>query len=320
MRLPLDRIELSVIDSHTGGEPTRTVIGGAPDLAGATIAEQLEDLRSRFDWVRTALLDEPRGHPAMVGALLLPPVHPDAVARVIFFNNIGYLGMCGHGTIGVAATLAYLGKISPGEHLLETGVGNIRFHLHEDNRVSLFNVPSYRAQKNVAVDTPNFGRLTGDVAYGGNWFFLCGDHGLELRMDNLPQLYACTREIRAALEAAGQQGEQRGVIDHIELVGPPAHGDADAKNFVLCPGGEYDRSPCGTGTSAKLACLAADGRLAPGQRWVQESITGSLFEACYEVQGEKILPRIVGEAFITAEVKVVINPIDPLTFGLGFSR
>ncbi|PQO42259.1 proline racemase family protein [Blastopirellula marina] len=315
MALPTDRIELSVIDSHTGGEPTRTIIGGGPDLKGESVAEQIADFRAHYDWVRTALTHEPRGYEAMVGALLLHPDNSDAVARVVFFNNVGYIGMCGHGTIGVAATLAYLGKISPGEHLLETISGDVLFTLHEDNRVSLVNVPSYRYRQSVPVQTQSFGEVTGDIAYGGNWFYLCSDHGQEISMDNLAQLQQCSREIREAIDAAGIGGADGGIIDHIELMGPPRREDADAANYVYCPGGQYDRSPCGTGTSAKLACLAADGKLAEGDTWRQESVTGSLFEGSYQQQGDKILPRIMGEAFITAETKVVIDPIDPLTFG-----
>lgn len=315
MPLPTDRIELNVIDSHTGGEPTRTIIGGAPTLAGETVAEQIAELESDHDWIRTALTHEPRGYEAMVGALLLHPDNSDAVARVVFFNNVGYLGMCGHGTIGVAATLAYLGNISPGEHLLETIVGDVIFTLHEDNRVSFANVPSYRYQQSVAIQTPSFGELTGDIAFGGNWFYLCNDHGLEISMNNLEQLRLCGREIRQTLDAEGICGADGGIIDHIELVGPPNREDADAVNYVYCPGGEYDRSPCGTGTSAKLACLAAAGKLAPGDTWRQESVTGSLFEGTYQPCGDKIVPRIMGEAFVTAETKVVIDPIDPLTFG-----
>ncbi len=315
MPLPTDRIELNLIDSHTGGEPTRTIIGGAPPLRGDSIAAQLHNLRTHYDWIRTALVTEPRGWDAMIGALLLQPENAEAVARVIYFNNGGYLGMCGHGTIGVAATLAYLGNISPGEHLLETVVGDVLFHLHEDNRVSFVNVPSYRFRQGVTVETESFGPLRGDIAFGGNWFFLCDEHPLELSLKNLPQLKKCTLEIRQGIAQAALSGENGGIIDHIELTGPPNRADADAVNFVLSPGGEYDRSPCGTGTSAKLACLAADGKLKPGQRWGQESITGSLFEASYTEHHDKILPRITGEAFVVAETKAVIDPIDPLTFG-----
>ncbi|MBI1246367.1 hydroxyproline-2-epimerase [bacterium] len=317
MALPTDRLELNVIDSHTGGEPTRTIIGGAPDLTGDNIAEQIECLRAEYDWIRTALTHEPRGYEAMVGALLLGPENPDAVARVVYFNNVGYLGMCGHGTIGVAATLSYLGKISPGEHLLETVTGDVYFTLHEDNRVSFRNVPSYRYKTAVPVQTKSFGTLTGDIAWGGNWFYLCADHGLEISINNLDKLNRCCREIRSTIDAEGIGGENGGIIDHVELFGPPRREDAQSINYVDCPGGEYDRSPCGTGTSAKIACLAAAGKLQPGESWGQESVTGSLFEGSFEWQGDKILPRIMGEAFVTAETTVVIDPTDPLTFGFS---
>ncbi len=317
MALPQDRLELNVIDSHTGGEPTRTIIGGAPELSADSIADQIQELKTEHDWMRTALTHEPRGYEAMVGALLLPPQNPEAVARVIYFNNVGYLGMCGHGTIGVGATLSYLGKISPGEHLLETIAGNVVFTLHEDNRVSFVNVPSYRYRTAVPVETKSFGTVTGDIAFGGNWFYLCADHGLEISMENLDQLDRCCREIRNAIDECGIAGENGGVIDHVELFGPPRREDAHSANYVDCPGGEYDRSPCGTGTSAKLACLAAAGKLSPGDTWGQESVTGSLFEGSYSWQGDRILPRIMGEAFVTAETKVIIDPNDPLTFGFS---
>lgn len=317
MALPTDRVELNVIDSHTGGEPTRTIIGGAPELSTTNLAQQIQELKQEHDWMRTALTHEPRGYEAMVGALLLQPNNPEAVARVVYFNNVGYLGMCGHGTIGVAATLSYLGKISPGEHLLETIAGDVVFTLHEDNRVSFVNVPSYRYQTNVPVTTKNFGVVTGDIAWGGNWFYLCSDHGLDISLSNLAELDQCCREIRHTIDTQGIGGENGGIIDHVELIGPPTRDDAQAKNYVDCPGGEYDRSPCGTGTSAKIACLAAAGKLEPGQTWGQESVTGSLFEGSYVWQGDKVIPRIMGEAFVTAETKVIIDPTDPLTFGFS---
>lgn len=317
MALPIDRVELSVIDSHTGGEPTRTIIGGAPTLSTTTIAEQIQELKQEHDWIRTALTHEPRGYEAMVGAILLRPHNPEAVARVVYFNNVGYLGMCGHGTIGLASTLSYLGKISPGEHLLETIAGDVVFTLHEDNRVSFVNVPSYRYQTNVPITTKNFGTVTGDIAFAGNWFYLCADHGLDISLGNLTELDRCCREIRHIIDTQGIGGENGGIIDHVELIALPSREDAHAKNYVDCPGGEYDRSPCGTGTSAKIACLAAAGKLEPNQIWRQESVTGSLFEGSYQWQGDKVIPRIMGEAFVTAETKVIIDPTDPLTFGFS---
>jgi len=317
MTLPQETVEFRIIDSHTAGEPTRTIVAGTPVFSGDSPREQIDEFQSDYDWIRTALVTEPRGYPAMVGAMLLPPIESDAVARVIFFNNIGYLGMCGHGTIGVAATLAHLGKISPGQHHLETIVGNVKFLMHEDNRVSFANVASYRHRAAVELKTKSFGNLTGDIAFGGNWFFVCADHGLQVLLENRNELTRCAEEIKAAIATNSLTGEKGGVIDHIALLGPPTREDANAKNFILCPGGEYDRSPCGTGTSAIVACLAAEEKLQPGVRWRQESITGSVFEASFEPKGDKVIPTITGEAFITLDGTAVIDPLDPLAFGVS---
>src|SRR5262245_54199619 len=240
---------ISVIDSHTGGEPTRVVVAGGPDLGTGSLAERRALFRERYDWFRSAVVNEPRGSDVVVGALLCKPVDPACVEGVIFFNNVGYLNMCGHGTIGVAVTLAHLGRIGPGAHKLDTPVGVVAFEYHGDNRVTLENVPSYRHRKAVTVQVDGIGRVTGDVAWGGNWFFLVADHGQELELPNVERLTDFTWRVRQALERDGITGENGGHIDHIELFGPPRDGVNHSRNFVLCPGKAYDRSPCGTGTS-----------------------------------------------------------------------
>jgi 4-hydroxyproline epimerase len=291
MTSPLRR--LSVIDSHTGGEPTRVIPGGLR-------AADLEPYRR-------AILCEPRGHEVIVGALLEEPEDKDCVARVTFFNNVGLLGMCGHGMIGVLATLQHLGRIDPGVHRLETPVGAVTATLHNDGRVSVRNVVAYRKASGAAA-----GHVTGDVAWGGNWFYLVADHGLSLTPENLPLLTQASLEIREQIRAAGYPE-----VDHIELFGP-AHDPANhSRNFVLCPGGEYDRSPCGTGTSAKLACLAADGKLAPGEIWRQESVIGSVFEGLYETVEGGIIPTITGCAFVVAETVLLFGEDDPFARGIG---
>jgi 4-hydroxyproline epimerase len=307
---------VQVIDSHTGGEPTRVVIAGGPELGDGTMAERLAVFRDRHDGFRSAVVNEPRGSDVMVGALLCPPVDPACAAGVIFFNNVGYLGMCGHGTIGVAATLAHLGRIGPGTHRLETPVGVVAFAIDEPNHVTIDNVPSYRTAKGVAVDVPGLRRYVGDVAWGGNWFFLVQEHGETLDLAHAERLTDVTWRIRQALTAQGITGEGGGEIDHIELFGPPTSGGADSKNFVLCPGKAYDRSPCGTGTSAKLACLAADGKLAPGQVWRQESLIGSVFEGSVRLENGKILPRVRGSAYVNAEATLIIDHNDPFALGI----
>lgn len=295
--------EIEFVDSHTGGEPTRTLIAGGPFLGNGSMAERLVVLRRDFDFVRSAAVNEPRGSDVMVGALLCEP------NGVIFFNNVGYLGMCGHGAIGVIATLAYLGRIQAGEHSLDTPVGMVTATLHSDGRVSIGNVPSYRYLKDVTVSVDGIGDVVGDVAWGGNWFFLVEGHGLELVLEDVDRLTDVAWRIRQGLRAAGVTGAGDAEIDHIELL-------AGNRNFVLCPGKAYDRSPCGTGTSAKLACLAADGRLAPGEVWRAESIVGSVFEGTYQTEGAYIRPTITGRAWISAHGKLILDPSDPFVHGI----
>jgi 4-hydroxyproline epimerase len=309
---------IDFVDSHTGGEPTRVVIAGFPDLGNGTLAERRELFRDRYDRWRQAIACEPRGSDTMVGALLLPPRDPRACAGVIYFNNANYLSMCGHGTIGVIRTLQYLGRIQPGRHWLETPVGTVGIELHEDGRVAIDNVESYRHAKDVQLNVPGYGTVRGDVAWGGNWFFITDDSPLPLTLANQRALTAYTEAIRVALDTAGICGADGAEIDHIELNGPSTQADADARNFVLCPGLAYDRSPCGTGTSAKLACLAADGKLAPGQVWRQAGILDSVFEAQYTPGARGVLPRITGSAHITIQGRLLIDDAnDPLAWGIG---
>ncbi|WP_367372073.1 4-hydroxyproline epimerase [Pseudomonas lini] len=305
---------ITVIDSHTGGEPTRLVTAGFPDLGTGSMAERRKLLAEHHDQWRAACVLEPRGSDVLVGALLCTPVDPSACAGVIFFNNTGYLGMCGHGTIGLVASLAHLGKISPGVHSIETPVGTVQATLHEDHSVSVRNVPAYRYRKALMLQVPDVGQVVGDIAWGGNWFFLIAEHGLRVAGDNLDALTAYTYAVQQALEAQGIRGEDGGLIDHVELFAEDDH--ADSRNFVLCPGKAYDRSPCGTGTSAKLACLAADDKLQPGQIWRQASVIGSEFEGSYEWQGERVVPTIRGRAFISAEASLIIEQDDPFAWGI----
>ena len=305
---------IQIIDSHTGGEPTRLVIGGFPDLGTGTMAERRAVLAAQHDAWRATTVQEPRGNDVIVGALLCEPVDKANAAGVVFFNNTGYLGMCGHGTIGLVASLAYLGRIQPGVHGIETPVGTVSTTLHEDGSVSVRNVPAFRLHHRLAVDVPGYGAVTGDVAWGGNWFFLVTEHTQRVTSDNLQALTQFTTAIQQALEAQGIRGSDGGVIDHIEVFAEDEQ--ADSRNFVLCPGGAYDRSPCGTGTSAKLACLAADGKLQPGQVWRQASIIGSVFEASYERDGDKIVPTLRGRAHISAEATLLIEDNDPFGWGI----
>ncbi len=306
--------KVHVIDSHTGGEPTRLVMKGFPDLPGNTMAEKRDALREGHDQWRRACLLEPRGNDVLVGALYCEPVSPDATCGVIFFNNAGYLGMCGHGTIGLVASLHHLGHISPGVHKIDTPVGQVSATLHEDGAVTVGNVPAYRYRQDVAVLVPGHGRVYGDIAWGGNWFFLVSDHGKVLQMDNVEILTEYTWAMLKALKDQGIHGEDGALIDHVELFAEDDH--ADSRNFVMCPGKAYDRSPCGTGTSAKLACLAADGKLAAGERWVQAGTTASQFEGRYEWEGDRIRPFITGRAWMTADSTLLIDEQDPFAWGI----
>lgn len=307
---------IRVIDSHTGGEPTRVVISGGPDLGAGALSERIERFRNEYDGFRCAVVHEPRGSDAVVGALLCTPVDESCVTGVLFFNSVSYLGMCGHGTIGVVATLAYLNRIGVGAHRIETPVGVVVAHLDEDGKVEVANVPSYRLATNVTVEAPGFGPVTGDVAWGGNWFFLVKDHNEELSLDNLDRLMEFTLTVRESLARAGITGLNGHEIDHVELFAPSKLAGVDSKNFVLCPGKTYDRSPCGTGTSAKLACLFGDGKLKEGQIWRQESIVGSVFEGTVRVIDNVVHPRIKGSAFITAESDLILDERDPFATGI----
>jgi 4-hydroxyproline epimerase len=305
-------MNIRVVDSHTEGEPTRVVLDGGPDLGGGSLAERRERFRRDFDRYRSAVVNEPRGSDPVVGALLVPPQDATCAAGVIFFNNVGYLGMCGHGTIGVVATLAHLGRLKAGVHRIETPVGIVSAELHDRGDVSVSNVPSYRFRKSVTIK----GGVSGDIAWGGNWFFLVNEQRDDIEMQNVERLTELTWTIRQSLEREGITGKDGAVIDHVELFGPPARRDADSRNFVLCPGKAYDRSPCGTGTSAKMACLYADGKLAPGKIWRQESIVGSLFEGHVDVVGDAIVPTIRGRAYINAESTLILDERDPFCWGV----
>ena len=303
--------QIKVLDSHTGGEPTRLVLEGGPDLGSGPLSDRVKVFQTKHDQFRRAIVSEPRGAEAVVGALLCTPHDQTCQFGVIFFNNVGYLGMCGHGTIGVVVSLAHLGRLKPGAVRLDTPVGPIEVMLHENGEVSFTNVPSYRKEKDLELYLPGVGDVLCDVAWGGNWFCLIENHSQTLELSNIAQLTEYSSRIRQAVSDSGFPD-----VDHVELFGPSAKPGVNSKNFVLCPGKAYDRSPCGTGTSAKLACLAADGKLAPGAEWVQESIVGSIFRGKYRKQGDKIIPTITGTAYVTGEGTLLVDPADPFAWGI----
>ncbi len=305
---------LEYIDSHTGGEPTRLILDGLPELSTNDPAEAKALLKNEHDWIRGAAILEPRGSDVLVGAILLAEQRAGANAAIIFFNNAGYLDMCGHGTIGVVTSLAHLDLVAPGLVIIDTPPGRIRTTLHEDESVSLHNVPSYRYLKDASVDVAGYGRVHGDVAYGGNWFFLVHDYSGKIDRESIDALTAFTVAVRKALGAAGITGKDGAEVDHIEVFGPSTV--ADSKNFVLCPGLAYDRSPCGTGTSAKLACLYEDGVLKEGDPWHQESVIGSIFSGTVEVRAGLVIPVIRGRAWVTAHGRMLLYDTDPFRYGI----
>ena len=307
---------IRVIDSHTAGEPTRVVVGGGPDLGTGPLGERLERFRKEFDTFRSAVVNEPRGNDAIVGALLCEPSNPSCDAGVIFFNNVGYLNMCGHGTIGLAVTLKHMGRLRGETCRVETVCGVVEARINPNGSVTIRNVSSYRASKHVPVEVEGYGTVFGDIAWGGNWFFLVGDPGQAITPSRIEPLTEFCWRIRETLNEHGIAGEDGREIDHIELFGPPTVAGADSKNFVLCPGKAYDRSPCGTGTSAKLACLYADGKLRPGQVWRQESIVGSVFEGTVSIVDGQIIPEITGHAYVNAESDLILDEGDPFCYGI----
>jgi 4-hydroxyproline epimerase len=321
--MALDR-SVQVVDSHTEGEPTRVVLSGGPDLGGGTISERVERFRTEFDAFRSAVVCEPRGSEVLVGALLLPPVEADSCTAVIFFNDVGYLGMCGHGTIGVLTTLFFLGRIGPGTHRVETPVGTVQGTLHDDGSVTVENVPSYRYRSGVQVEVPGYGAVEGDIAWGGNWFFLVGDPPCSLTIENRTPLVAASQAIRDALQQGGITGAKGAIIDHIEFFSAPVDERNSARNFVLCPGASFDRSPCGTGTSAKMACLFDEGALAPGAIWRQEGILGTVFAGSVRAGSVRagsegqVHPSVRGRAWVTAESTLIFSGSDPFWQGIRF--
>jgi 4-hydroxyproline epimerase len=309
---------MRVIDSHTEGEPTRVIVEGGPPLGDGPLAGRRARFAREFDHFRSFAVNEPRGYDALVGALLCEPHDKTCAAGVIFFNNVGYIGMCGHGAIGLAVTLHALGRIGLGPHRIETPVGVVTVDLRGKNEAAVENIESRRHLAGVEVEAEGMGRVKGDVAWGGNWFFLAEDAPCALRPVNIPELTQKAEAVKRALKAQRIGGADGAEVDHIEFFGPPQTPGAHSRNFVLCPGGAYDRSPCGTGTSAKLACLAAEGKLRPGDTWIQESIIGSRFEASYRPgrQGG-VIPSILGRAFICGEARLRGDPADPFRYGIG---
>ncbi|MEM7245526.1 MAG: proline racemase family protein [Acidobacteriota bacterium] len=313
MSLP-DRLE--VVDSHTEGEPTRVVIDGWPELASTTMKDRRREMAESHGELMRGVVAEPRGHEAVVAALLTEPVSEGAAAGVVFFNNVGPLWMCGHGLIGVVETLAWLGRLPEGEVVIDTAVGPVGARRLDDGSVRFENVPARAERLDLELEVDGVGRLRGDLAWGGNWFFLTTVPGLELVPSELPRLLEVSAAIRRALDDLRPLGDE-GVVDHVELVSASPDSEVNARNFVLCPGGEWDRSPCGTGTSAKLAVLHARGELALGESWVQESLVGGRFVGRLDEDADgRLIPTLQGRAHVVARSTLCFSPEDPFRHGL----
>jgi 4-hydroxyproline epimerase len=308
---------IRVVDSHTAGQPTRVIVDGSPDLGEGTLVERRDRFRRDFDRFRSAVVGEPRGYDALVGAILCKPSDPTCTTAAIFFDSFGYHDMSGHGMIGLAVTLEYLGHISRGPVRVETPAGPVTIDLHEAGDISVQNVPSFRHRKGVVVSVDGAGKFGGDIAWGGAWYFLADDHREELNATRLDRLTEVTRSIRRALAREGITGPKGETIDNVALFGQPHRRDARSKNFVLRAGRTYGRSPSGTAMSAKMACLYTDGLLPEGQNWRQESILGTIFDGSVSVENGQIIPTIRSTAHVTAESTLIVDERDPYTWGLA---
>ncbi len=321
------------LDGHTCGNPVRLVAGGGPLLQGASMSERRQDFMRRYDWVRTALMFEPRGHDVMSGAILYPPCRADCDVGVLYIEVSGCLPMCGHGTIGTVTMALEHGLVEPGEPgrlRLDTPAGVVvaAYEAKGDliEQVRLTNVASYLAVPELRVDCPELGELMVDIAYGGNFYAIIDPQPNYRGLDGLaagdiqrlsPEL---RRRLNAAIEVIHPEDPTIRGISHIQWTGPARDKMAHGRNAVFYGEKAIDRSPCGTGTSARLAQLAARGRLQPGDSFVHESIIGSLFEGRIEAATSlgdlpAIIPSIAGWARLTGLNTIFVDPRDPYAHG-----
>lgn len=308
---------MHVIDSHTGGEPTRVILDDGPDLGAGPLSKRAQILATQHKQFYHSVILEPRGQTAMVGALLVEPVDPDCVTGVIYFDSEAVLGMCGHGTIGLAVTLAHLGRIDIGTHKIETPVGVIEVCLTDQNTATVTNVESRRTDHAAQVEVDGLGTITGDVAYGGNWFYIIDPSPIAITVENIRTLTDAAIAIRTATIAQRIGGDAGQPVDHVVFQEPSPEDGIHSRNFVLCPDNAYDRSPCGTASSARLACLAADELLLPDQDIVQKSIIGSPYRLSYQTGSNGgVIPKITGQAFVMAESTLLFHENDPFKKGI----
>jgi 4-hydroxyproline epimerase len=307
---------MRVVDSHATGQPTRVIVDGGPDLGTGSLAERRDRFRTHFDRFRTAVVGEPRGSDTLVGAILCKPSDPSCAEGVILFDSSGYLDMSVHAMMGLAVTLDYIGRGTTGGEKIETPAGAVTVDMHTNGDISVRNVPSFRHQKDVSV-TVDGATYTGDVAWSGSWSFLVRDHNEDLSIARAERLTDLARSIRRALARNRITGSRDEEITDIALFGPPQRREANSRNFVLRTGKSFRRSPSGTVTSAKLACLHEDGKLAEGQVWRQESITGAMFDGSVKVIDGAIVPSIRGTAHMIAESVLIVDERDPYCWGIA---
>ncbi|MFJ8526702.1 proline racemase family protein [Bacillus sp. NPDC094106] len=323
----------TTIDTHTGGNPTRTLISGLPKLVGTTMAEKMLHMKTEYDWIRQFLMNEPRGHDVMSGALLTDPCHPEADIGVIYIETGGYLPMCGHDTIGVCTALVESGLIPVYEPVtslkLDTPAGFVEVDISVENgkakEVSFCNIPAFLL-KRVCVNAEGIGYIDADIAYGGNFYAIIDAKlvGLDLVPENASQIIETAIHIRNTInekfEVIHPQYPFIKGLTHIEFYTDSTHEKANVKNTVVVPPGGIDRSPCGTGTSAKLAVLYANKKISIQEEFIHESIVGSLFKGCvlettYVENIEAVVTKITGSAWLMGMHRFIYHEEDPLKEG-----
>lgn len=325
---------IHAIDSHTMGEPTRIVTGGIPNIPGKTMAEKKEYLEKELDHLRTAIMHEPRGHNDMFGSIITAPINDGADFGIIFMDGGGYLNMCGHGSIGAITAAIETGMVEAVEPITKVGMdtpaglvtAEAKVKDGKVQEVSIINVPAFLYKQDVEVEMPNVGTIKFDIAFGGSFFAIvhANQFGMKVEPNNANKLKELGLELRdiinEKIEIAHPTLGHINTVDLVEIYDAPTHPDATYKNVVIFGQGQVDRSPCGTGTSAKLATLFAKGELKEGEDFIYESILGTLFKGKIVGTGElagytTITPEITGAAYITGFNHFVIDPEDPVKYG-----
>jgi len=327
---------IHAIDSHTMGEPTRVVVGGVPNIPGKTLPEKKAYLEKNMDYLRKAIMHEPRGHNDMFGSILVQPVSDEADIGIIFMDGGGYLNMCGHGTIGastIAVETGMVPKVEPYTELtLEAPAGLVKVRATVENgkvkEITFRNVPAFLYKQDVKINVPEIGEITLDISFGGSFFAIVDAKqlGVKIVPENATKLKDIGLKIRdivnKEIEIQHPTLEHIKTVDLVEIYDEPTNPEATLKNVVIFGEGQVDRSPCGTGTSAKLATLYAKGKIKEGELFVYESIIGTMFKG--RVVGttkvgdfDAVIPEITGSAYITGFNTFVIDEDDPMKYGFS---